>query len=291
MGVTVEEALRRCAALIGETQVGSPRLDAEVLLAHLTEKDRTYLFVHNDEELNEEMVQGLYNLSKRRRSGVPVAYLTGEREFFGHKFFVSPAVLIPRPETELLVEIGVNLLLCRREDTGNRRKLHVLDLCTGSGAVAISLAKAISCAVTAQDISLAALEVAKKNSRALGTEESITFYAGDLYDEIPLVPRFDLIVANPPYIGEDSGPRPEQNVVDNEPHLALFAGPDGLGICKRIVAQAPNRLRPGGYLALEVGCDQALSVRALLEQRGFGEIVVVEDLAGHPRAISARWNG
>jgi release factor glutamine methyltransferase len=259
----------------------SPRLDAEVLLAHVLGCDRIRLVIDSDRPLSKDELGRYRGLYQRRRSGEPVAYLVGVREFYGRSFRVDKRVLVPRPETELLVEVAMARTRARSLSA------RVLDLCTGSGCVAITLgAERRTTTVLGSDLSEAALDLARENALRLGAT-NVAFVRSDLFASIDADRSFDVITANPPYVAEGEMAELPVDVRDFEPHLALVAGPDGLAVVRRIVDEAPRRLAPGGVLAMEVGAGQAPAVRALLEQAGYRDIEVARDFAGHERVLSA----
>jgi len=257
--------------------VDAPRLTAEILLAHALSCDRVRLYLDFDKPLGAPELAAFRELVRRRAAGEPTAWLTGRREFLGHVFRVDPLVLVPRPETELLVEAAIALL--PQEGT-------LLDLCTGSGCIAISAALARPDArVVATEISTEALAVARENAAALGA--AVEFLEGDLYGPVAAGERFDLIVSNPPYVpaGEIEGLSRE---VRREPRIALDGGADGLDVIRRIVSCAPSRLRPDGLLVIELHETHAVPLPALCLAAGFGEAVVHRDLAALPRWVVAR---
>ena len=272
--VTVRRAL---------AQSGLVPLDAQVLLAHVLRKDRAWLIAHGDDALAREQSDAFHALSARRRDGEPVAYLMGVREFWGLPLVVSPAVLIPRPETETLVELA----LARLPKADEKR---VLDLGTGSGAIALAIAHERAQAVLlAIDVSADALDVARENARRLGLG-NVDFAQSDWYADLP--PKwngapFDLIASNPPYVAAQD-PHLREGDVRFEPAPALASGRDGLDAVRRIVAGAPRHLVPGGTLVVEHGYDQADRVRALFVAAGFADIVAARDLAGIPRVVAGR---
>ena len=270
----------------------SPRLDAEVLLSHVLGETRTRLYTLAFQSLSELDWSRYHELLEQRREGVPVAYLVGTREFYSRRFIVSPEVLIPRPETELLVEHSLAIL-----GRAGLIRPRVLELGTGSGCVAVSIAmESPLAAVRATDISAGALQIAAENVGAHHLERRIRLFEGDLFEAIPPTSgphgqrkRFDLIVSNPPYVGTDSGPRPEDNVMRYEPSQALFAGRDGLGVITRLVAEAPGWLNPGGYLLLEMAPFQIEGVEARMVEHGFHDTHIVADFSGLPRVLMGRW--
>lgn len=258
----------------------SPRLDAEVLLAHVTGKNRAHFRAWPEKELDEETESRFRGLLERRLAGQPVAYLVGEREFWSLTFALAPEALIPRPETELLVELAL-------ERVARDRPVRIADLGTGSGAVAVALALELPRAtVFAADISPAALALAQNNAIRLGAG-NVRCLLGDWFSAFPDGESFDMIVSNPPYIAEGD-PHLAQGDVRFEPSLALVSGPDGLDAIRRIVGAAPARLRPGGWLLFEHGYDQAERARDLLRAAGFGQVESFADLQGIERVSGGR---
>ena len=262
------------------TGVDAPRLTAELLLAHALGCDRVRLYLDFDKPLGPEELARYRELVKRRGEGEPTAYLTGAKEFYGHAFRVDARALIPRPETELLVETALAAL----PDEG-----AALDLCTGSGCVAVALALARPRArVTAVDLSAEALQLARENAEGLGAQ--VTLLEGDLFAPVPAEARFDVVTANAPYVptGELAGLARE---LRREPRLALDGGPDGLAVLRRLVRDAPPFLRPGGALLLEMHESHAAPLPALCREGGFASAEVRRDLAGLPRLVVARAMG
>ncbi len=269
--------LQTAAALSAALELDSraARLEAQILLSHALGKPRAWLIAHDSEAPVPRQTDLFHKLLERRLAGEPLAYLLGEREFFGLPFKVTPAVLIPRPETELLVE---RALLHLPIDLPAR----VLDLGTGSGAVAIAIARHRPLAkVTAVEFSAAALEVACTNAARLGAQ-NIDFRHGSWFSALATHERFEVIAANPPYIA-DGDPHLGQGDVRFEPTAALTAGADGLDDIRAIVSGARSYLVPGGWLLFEHGYDQASACRALLEKTGYGNIASADDLAGIAR--------
>jgi release factor glutamine methyltransferase len=255
------------------------RVDARVLLGHVISRDAAYLITHSDVPLTLEEASAFERLVERRVQGEPVAYLTGSREFFGRRFRVSPAVLIPRPETELVVELALERLPATRQAS-------VLDLGTGSGCIAISVALARPQAgLTAADRSREAIAVARENARALGAA-NLRFVSSDWYSALAGA-RFDLIVANPPYVAAT-----DRHLVEGdlrfEPRLALEAGADGLDAIRRVVQGAPRHLAANGWLLTEHGYDQAERVRALMRRYGLEGVFSATDVAGIERVTGGR---
>jgi len=259
---------------------GSPRLDAEILLAHITGKNRSHFRAWPEKELAPEEAAEFWRLVGQRREGVPIAYLIGLREFWSREFEVSPEVLIPRPETELLVEQALTII-------PPDRAARILDLGVGSGAIAITLALERPLAeVSALDLSPAALAVAQRNA-ARHRAGDVRFLHSDWFGALPHDKCFDVIVSNPPYIAE-TDPHLSRGDVRFEPALALSSGADGLNDIRRIVRQAPAHLVSGGWLLIEHGYDQAEAVRGLLQQTGFEAVASHADLQGHRRVSGGR---
>jgi release factor glutamine methyltransferase len=268
---TIAEAVKN-AELTLKPHSESPRLDAELLLATLLGLPRTALIARSNEPvaLNDENAYA--ELIAKRAGGMPIAYLTGSREFWSLPLKVSPAVLVPRPETEVLVERALALL-------PRDAACSVLDLGTGSGAIALSLAhERPHWMITAVDISPAALEIALQNAQNLKLSH-VEWRLGHWFDPVP-AERFHLIVANPPYIAAND---PALTALCAEPAAALIAGPTGLEALRAIIAQAPGHLHARGWLALEHGLTQALEVAQLLQQHGFDSIRTYSDFSGRPR--------
>lgn len=262
----------------GEKGVENPRLDAEVLLSHILKKDRLYLYVHFDQPLEESELAAFRVAVKKRAARLPIAYITGSKEFMGLDFQVTSAVLIPRPDTEILVETALQ----RLKETDNPQ---ILDLGTGSGAICVSmLANLPSAKATTVDISPAALVIAKENAERHQVATRLTFCQGDLFAPVE-GQRFTGILSNPPYIpeGDMAGLTPE---VRQEPNLALVGGKDGLDFYRRIINEGKNYLAPGGFIALEVGIHQARQVAAIAEQTGFFKVSeIVKDYGGIERVV------
>jgi release factor glutamine methyltransferase len=269
------EALQAARARLAATS-RNPRRDAEVLLAHVLRCDQAALLTHPERLLSAVESDQLESFLKRRLASEPMQYITGSQEFFGLLFEVTPAVLIPRPETEHLVETALEHL--------GGKAARVVDVGTGSGAIAVSLAQARPQShVTAVDLSPAALEVARRNAQRHGVLDRVTFLQSNLLVALDGA-DFDMVVSNPPYIAE--GEVLEPQVSDYEPHPALYAGPTGLEVYERLIPEARKVLKPGGWLLLEIGFGQQPAVEALL--RGWSSVSVVHDLQGIPRVVQAQ---
>src|SRR5438477_3312905 len=307
-------ALKHGIAQLRAAHVASDTLAAELLLLHATQRERTYLYSHPEAELTAEEASVYQTLLDRRSSGVPVQHLTGKQEFWGLSFEVTPDVLIPRPETEHLIEVTLDRLALRELRAGRPNKndglgLVIADIGTGSGCIAITLAKELPQAqIFASDISAEALVVARRNAEKHSVCARIHFVESNPFDRLSLagtryvlpnegpaslfrIPeeptRFDLIVSNPPYIGRREAPSLAREVRDHEPSLALYGGEEGYEFYAGLIAQSPERLRAGGLLILELGHNSLAAVQPLLEPPLWANVGVTNDLAGIPRVISA----
>lgn len=283
---TVKALLAWTTDFLKKKNVDGPRLEAQILLAHVMGCPKIELLARSGDEPTDDERAKFKDLIRRRVEGWPVAYLVGKREFYLLPFEVTPAVLIPRPDTETLVLEALRLLKGRPAPA-------VLDLGTGSGCIAVSVAHQCKPArVTAVDVSPDALDVAKRNAAAHGVAGRVAFVAGDLFAPLPAGSTFDLVLSNPPYVtpAELAALAPE--VRDHEPRLALDGGPDGLAFYRRIAADAGRHLNPGGTVLVEVGHTQAAAVQALFAARPEWEVgPVVKDLGGRARVVSAKKRG
>lgn len=273
--MTVREALHSARQRLQALGGTHPGLEAELLLAHVLGCPRAYLYAHPELELTPVQLSKFQALLARRLRHEPLQYIIGVQEFYGRPFRVTPAVLIPRPETEHVVELAL-----ARLDRASR----VLDIGCGSGAIAITVQLEARCKVWGTDISRAALEVARENARALGAQ--VTFVACDLGSCFRTA-SFDLVVSNPPYVGLEQREQLAPEVKEFEPPEALFAGPSGLEFYPRLVDEARRLLRPGGWFLVELGAGQATAVQQMLGP-GWVETSISADLAGIPRVLIAR---
>lgn len=264
------------AKRFSDAGISSARLEAQVLLAHVLGCSRVQLYTGFDKPLAEAELTAYRELIRRRLGGEPVAYLVSEHEFWGLPFHVDPSVLVPRPDTETVIEVA------RSTRADRAAPCRVLDLCTGSGAIAVSLAKELPAArVVATDISEAAVLLARKNAERNGMADRVDVRAGDLWDVVA-GETFDLIASNPPYIASAIMPTLSEEV-RREPAIALDGGVDGLRFYDRICAAARIHLEPGGALVVEHGYDQADAVRERFEAAGFLRVALVHDLGKNPR--------
>jgi release factor glutamine methyltransferase len=283
---TIQKLMNWITQHFTDKTIDSPRLSAEILLSHVLGLKRIELYTQFDKEVSKEHLDKLRDLVRRAGQDEPVAYLTGRTEFYSLELSVTPDCMIPRPETELLVERAVEFL---RKRTGPQ---FVCDLCTGCGCIAVAIAKNFTDArIIATDICDAALNIASQNIEKHRVKDRITLLRGDLFD--PVVPQldvgeFDLIVCNPPYVSAAEFEKLDRNVRDYEPKLALLAGEDGLDVYNRIAEKAHEFLRDGAALMLEIGYAQGPAVKELLEQtKVFAEIQVEKDYHNNDRIVTA----
>lgn len=274
MSTSIHQALLTATQQLAD-QHDTASLDAELLLAHVLHKSRAWLYTWPEQELDTNQLEQFHQLVQRRMNGEPVAHLIGTQEFWSLSLQVSPDTLIPRPETERLVELALE----RIPSDANWR---IADLGTGSGAIALAVAKERpACQIIATDKSTAALDIAKENAR-LNQIANVTFLQGDWLAAVKDEPPFEMILSNPPYIKEDD-PHLQQGDVRFDPDSALQAGTEGLDDLQQIIEQALAHLKPGGWLLLEHGYDQRTAVLQSLQQAGFEQFEDYPDLAGQPR--------
>ena len=275
--MNLKQALAHARGVLADNDIEDASLEGELLLRHVLEISRIQLYLDLDQELSPTHEETLRHLIERRLRGEPSAYIIGHREFYGLDFYVNHNVLIPRPESELLVEKAINL-------AQNHEIATIADIGTGCGAIAISLAINLPTAkIYAIDISASVLKVARSNCQKHGVSDRICLLPGDMLD--PLPEAVDLIIANLPYVRETDLPR--TGPLSFEPVLALNGGPDGVAEIKRLCSQAGEKLRPGGYLLLEIGQGQQKTVTALLRQAfPSAQIEIISDLGGIERVVS-----
>jgi len=284
---TIQKLLNWTSEYLTNKGVDSPRLSAELLLSHALGLKRIELYTQFDRQVPQQQLDLLHDLVKRAGLHEPVAYLTGKTEFYSLEFDITTDCLIPRPETELLVQRAIEFLRTR---SGIQ---YVCDLCTGSGCIAVTIAKNVPEArITATDISAAVLDVAARNVEKHRLKEQVRLLCGDLFE--PLIQQldvneFDLIVCNPPYVSTSEYENLDKNVKDYEPESALLAGEDGLDIYRRITEKVDEFLKPGAALMLEIGYAQGPAVKKLLEETGvFAEIKIEKDFQNNDRIVTAK---
>ncbi|MFC1532782.1 peptide chain release factor N(5)-glutamine methyltransferase [Thermodesulfobacteriota bacterium] len=285
----IKDLLEVTTDYLKEKNIDTPRLCAEILLAHLLNISRVNLYLNIDQPLNEREISDYRSLIKRRLNREPTQYISGRQEFWSLEFVVSPQVLIPRPESELLVEQVVSI--CRGEKNIDNPSPIILDLGTGSGAIAISLARELQGAtICASDISKGALDLARLNSRKHGMESRIRFFQGDLFQPFKNQSfKFDVIVSNPPYIASEDYESLPPEVRDYEPRLALDGHREGLFFIEKIINQGADFLKPGGWLLIEMDPGQTLRALDLLEESGkYMEKKRVEDYSHNYRVVMAK---
>ncbi len=283
---TIGRLLKWTADFLKQHGSDSPQLDAQLLLAHARKCPRIELFTSYEEEPSESQRAEFRELVRQRAAGMPVAYLTGHREFYSLDFRVTRDVLIPRPETEFLVVAATDLV---KELSAPRESLVIADVGTGSGILAACFGKLLPQArIWATDISAAALEVARENCRSHGVLERVQFLHGDLLTPVPDDVWFDFVVSNPPYVSDEEYAQLPRDVREYEPRQALLAGKDGLEVLARLIPHAAGRLKPGGWLLVEISPMLEQAVHALLNRDGrFARWKTVRDLAGHARVVQA----
>jgi release factor glutamine methyltransferase len=264
--------------------VPSPRLNAELLLLFVLGRERAYFYAYPERELTADEQSRYDDVVRERARGCPTQYITGHQEFWGLDLLVSPAVLIPRPETEHVVETVLDLVKDYRSQGEGR--LGLVDVGTGSGCIALALASELpQTRLYACDISDEALEMARINAARLGLGGKVLFRKSDLL-EVYAGEQFDFVISNPPYVGEAEADKVQKQVREFEPKIAVFSGQEGMEIYRRLVPQAHERLRPGGWLVTEIGFSEEAKVRELLA--GWQDVQVTADLQGIPRVVAAR---
>jgi release factor glutamine methyltransferase len=284
--LTIADALREASEALRASGLEEPRREAVSLLSHALSRDRTFLVTHSDEPLTAGQLRSYHSLVERRAAGEPSQYIKGTQEFYGLDFEVNENVLIPRPETELLVETALELL----KETPSP---FVCDVGTGSGCIAVSLLHTRTDArALALDVSSAALEVAARNAARNGVAERIDLLVSDCFDALApdgrAETRFDLVASNPPYIAEDELEGLQREVREHEPRVALTPGGDGLRVIRRLVSESPRHLKPGGHLLIEIGFGQHDRVAALIDPRVWTLLDIRRDLQGIPRTVALR---
>jgi release factor glutamine methyltransferase len=289
--MNIRTVLKEGISKLRAAHVDSFTLAAELLLLHVLGRDRAWLYAHPDDSLPDSDTRSFFTLIERRAAGEPTQYLTGKQEFWSMEFEVTPDVLIPRPETEHLIEVALDRLAVRQIRAGGRQTLsgaglQIIDVGTGSGCLAISLAKELPAAqITATDISAQALAVAQRNAMRHSVAERVCFLQHDLLKGF--AGKYELIVSNPPYIGKRERETLQREVRDHEPEIALYGGEEGYELYGDLIVQAARTLMGGGLLVLELGHNSLAAVQPLLESPDWTNVGITNDLAGIPRVIAA----
>jgi release factor glutamine methyltransferase len=279
--MTVAEGLRDGTKLLQENSIAEPESEAALLMSHAIKRDRAFIYAHPEYRLSAVESILFKAVIRRRASYEPFQYIVGRQEFYGLDFYVTPDVLIPRPETEILVEAAI-------KEFQQHEHCKFFEVGVGSGCISVScLANLPHAFALAADVSYKALVVAGNNAKTNGVSDRLELQLSDVYDSVD-DREFDLIASNPPYVVDDDLGTLQREVRDFEPHTALSGGTDGLRIIRRIIAGAPKLLKPNGMLLMEVGWDQSERVEEILTKLGWGSIKKIPDLQGIPRIISAR---
>lgn len=275
--MTINEALMEAINLLKKSNIENPIQQAKIVLASVLQKEKEYILINENEVLQNEVYNEFIEKTQKLQRGIPLQYITHIQEFMGMEFFVDENVLIPRPDTEILVEEVLNLI-------GKQENLSVLDMCTGSGAIAVSIAKNTNnCKVYAVDISKSALEVAKKNAIKNEVYEKIEFINSNMFENIDINKKFDIIVSNPPYIETKTIDTLDVQV-QNEPKIALDGGLDGLDFYRDILKNSKKYLKENGIIAMEIGYNQGKSVTDLFKTQ-YENVYCKKDLAGNDRVV------
>ncbi|HEY4932272.1 MAG TPA: peptide chain release factor N(5)-glutamine methyltransferase [Terriglobales bacterium] len=278
----LKQALASAVQQLESADVGSPRLNAETLLMFVLGVNRAYLYAHPERELNSNEQASYDDVIAQRSTGMPSQYITGHQEFWGLDFVVTPAVLIPRPETEHLVETVLELARCVV-------KPRIVDVGTGSGCIALALANELKTAeVYGVDLSTDALEVARANATRLQLDHRVNFLQSNVLEATAGVHDFDFVVSNPPYVGKNEADKVQRSVFEFEPRMAVFSGESGLDVIRPLIEQAHAALKPSGWLAMEIGYSMREMVLELFSPIMWDDVRVVPDLQGIPRVIAGK---
>ena len=285
--LTINELLKKGIDLLGKGDFLNPLLDAQLLLCHVLNVDKIYIYTQGKEEVSQEAVDKFLKLINLRKQRYPLQYILGSQEFMGLDFYVGEGVLIPRPDTEILVESIIDIV--KEDPFHNYKKINIVDIGTGSGAITLSLAHYIKNSfVYSIDISPRALDIAKNNAKRLNLEEKVCFLEGNLFSPIAFLNldnKIDIIVSNPPYIPSEEIDRLQREVSTYEPRLALDGGIDGLDYYRQITKEATRYLSKNGILAFEIGHNQGEEVKELLIKQGFSNVKIIKDLPGKDRVV------
>jgi release factor glutamine methyltransferase len=286
MEMTVRQILKKGVEILGNREYLNPTLDALLILCYLLNVDKIYIYTHMDQVVSKEIVDKYMKLIKTRKKGYPLQYILKKQEFMGLELFVDEGALIPRPDTEILVEHVIDVANKRYSDG---KDINIIDIGTGSGAIAISIAYYIENAkVYSVDISSEALEVAKKNVEKFQLDSKVKLIKGNLFESLntlQLDNKIDIIVSNPPYI-DDNEISNLQAEIGYEPRIALSGGIDGLWFYRKIIPESKTFLKSGGFIAFEIGYDQGKKVETILKEEGFEDIRIIKDLSGFDRVVS-----
>lgn len=275
--MTIKDALTEAINILKKSNIENPIQQAKIVLASVLQKNKEYILINENEVLQNEVYNEFIAKIEKLQEGIPLQYITNVQEFMGMDFYVDENVLIPQPDTEILVEEVLNLI-------GKQESLSVLDMCTGSGAIAVSIAKNTNnCKVYAVDISNTALEVAKKNAIRNEVDEKIEFINSNMFEKLDINKKFDIIVSNPPYIETDIIKQLDIQV-QNEPKIALDGGFDGLDFYRNILANSKKYLKENGTIAMEIGYNQGKSVTDLFKTQ-YENVYCKKDLSGNDRVI------
>jgi release factor glutamine methyltransferase len=281
MSISVAQSILEAAQQLRRSGVPEARREAVSLLTHVIGQDRTFVISHAEHLISTEQLQGFYQYVERRAKGEPLQYITGHQDFFGLDFEVTKDVLIPRPETELLIEAALELI------GGADAAPFICDVGTGSGCIAITLLHELPLSrAVAIDVSPAAIRVAERNATRHAVEERIAFVTSDCFAAIESGPKFDLVVSNPPYVASQALEGLQREVRDYEPRLALMAGDDGLSMIRRLLSESGCFLKAGGYLLIEIGFDQGAAVEQMLDRNVWHLRDIHQDLQRIPRTVA-----
>ncbi|HEV8370910.1 MAG TPA: peptide chain release factor N(5)-glutamine methyltransferase [Pyrinomonadaceae bacterium] len=279
MTISIADAIQQASQILRKAGVPESHREAGSLLAHVIHRDRTFLLSHAEDQLDPEQFSSFRDSVERRSTGEPLQYITGLQDFYGREFRVSPEVLIPRPETELLVAAALEFI--------GESEAIICDIGTGSGCIAVTLlCERPNARGVAVDVTAPALEIARQNAIDKGVDDRLTFTLSDCFESLPQdALQFDLIISNPPYVAADVISGLQREVKDHEPMVALSPGPDGLSIIRRLIEDAPSFLRKDGHLILEIGFDQGEAVERLVDNNDWKLIDILPDLQRIPRIV------
>lgn len=282
MNISIAESIFEAARILRQAGISEARREAGSLLEYVIERDRTFIIAHADHLISKEHLETFRQIVVRRAKGEPLQYITGRQAFFGLDFEVTPAVLIPRPETELLVETALAILCPVDEES------HICDIGTGSGCIAVTLLhKRARAHAVGIDISETAIQVAQRNAARHGVAERMRFVASDIFSALSAdETRFDLVVSNPPYVAGSTLEELQREVRDHEPRGALTPGADGLLIIRRLLSESGAFLKQGGHLLVEIGFDQGAEVERLVDRNIWQLLAIHQDLQGIPRIVA-----